>query len=708
MKKLKLFPIFVCFFCLVDASLGAREHDSPDYFNMDLLDLMQVQVVSPSKRLSTIRHSPSYIDVISREDIRKQGARTLSEVLERIPGFFVTRQQAFPVLSNRGLIQDMNNNFLLLIDGHSVNAIAEGGMYHEDRFPLLSYVERIEIIHSPGSTLWGTDAGSGIINIITRDVEDLLRNTGKLGYMELDQDYSIDNSGLPYYRASSSLQYANRLGEKSSFYLSGTYFDSRQKWDEWYKRTKTGYKLWDNRVHPHNDWEPGGELFAKIKLNKITIRSRFAQLNDVAGRLTYLDSVYSHQSRMNQWTDIRYETKLSSAMSLESRLFYDEISYRLFRFGLPEEEPDASEAGVGGEVMLTADYEKHKALVGMRYKQTHVSDGINDTYGGGVDHVFSLYAEDNWRFIEQLFFIYGLRAEYNDLREEKVILLPRFSAVFLMKEHVTVKYMFNSGYLRPSLKQSLGGNDPNQIYPYFHRGEYFPTKKIGAERSQRIYNNDLQFLYNSKNWNFSANFFYTYIRDYITWAGSFSVPDTLAGETIGEFFQDQNLTDATSRGVELVARYSFVRNHQVYLNYTYAVTQLNDTVVDNPDYQYNLVRQSSLVNQDGVLTGTPLHMWNAGVHIRVLPKMNLNIHYRGYTKIQAKESTVPRSFPEYGPYHLFDATLFYNPDVIGGRLSLSLYGKNLLNNREATPMAILGGYSYMTERNVGVRLGIRL
>ncbi len=115
--------------------------------------------------------APSAVTVISSEDIRRYGYRTLVEALSSERGFYATDNLNYQFLGMRGFNQpgDYNSRFLVLIDGTRMSEPIYGSAPVGLEFPLdMDLVERIEIMRGAGSSLYGSNATLGVINVITR------------------------------------------------------------------------------------------------------------------------------------------------------------------------------------------------------------------------------------------------------------------------------------------------------------------------------------------------------------------------------------------------------------------------------------------------------------------------------------------------------------------------------------------------------------
>ncbi len=126
-------------------------------------------VVTATRYTQKKKESPSAITVITKEDIRKHSWRNLIEALETVVGFDVTynRRLRRPEIGARGMLGgSVGKRVLVMVDGRPVNRVADGSSDLGFETPM-NNIERVEIIRGPGSALYGPNAFSGVINIIT-------------------------------------------------------------------------------------------------------------------------------------------------------------------------------------------------------------------------------------------------------------------------------------------------------------------------------------------------------------------------------------------------------------------------------------------------------------------------------------------------------------------------------------------------------------
>jgi len=154
---------------LVHTPLYAQAPDLDELLDLDLEEFMEV--VAASKTPQKLSEAPATVRVITAEQIQERGYFTLEDVLSDLPGFQFRNIVGFNSYVFLRGVPNQNNLLLVLVDGIQINELNSGGFYGGGQFNL-SNVKSIEIVYGPASALYGTNAMSGIINIITYDPED--------------------------------------------------------------------------------------------------------------------------------------------------------------------------------------------------------------------------------------------------------------------------------------------------------------------------------------------------------------------------------------------------------------------------------------------------------------------------------------------------------------------------------------------------------
>jgi iron complex outermembrane recepter protein len=163
-------------------SLYAQQNDSSSQLlNLPLEKLMDIPIYSASKYQETSFEAPLSSSVVTREQIRNSGVTTIMEALRLLPGVLVREQTngnydihilgLDNVPPNSSLIFFANSTTLVMIDNRPVYNYLHGGTFWETLPITLNDVERIELVRGPCAAMYGPNAVSGVINIITRAPE---------------------------------------------------------------------------------------------------------------------------------------------------------------------------------------------------------------------------------------------------------------------------------------------------------------------------------------------------------------------------------------------------------------------------------------------------------------------------------------------------------------------------------------------------------
>lgn len=162
-----------------------------DLLSMSLDELVKLEVSIGTGTPKTLRATPAVTSVITAAELEAMGAQDIDEALEMVPGLHVSHS-SFVYASRyfiRGIVSTYNPHTLMLVNG-----IPQTSLFTGDRGERLvgmsglpvSMIERIEIIRGPGSAVYGADAFSGVINVITRKAEDSEGGRANIAYGSFD------------------------------------------------------------------------------------------------------------------------------------------------------------------------------------------------------------------------------------------------------------------------------------------------------------------------------------------------------------------------------------------------------------------------------------------------------------------------------------------------------------------------------------------
>jgi outer membrane receptor protein involved in Fe transport len=136
-------------------------------FEMKLVE----EVIAASRRAESVDDAPGSVSLISWKELRAMGYPTIAEAVRGVRGVYVGDDRSYKTIGMRGLFVPGNygNRVLVLLDGHPMNDNWIGSSYVDyDARTDLEDVERLEVVRGPGSVLYGTNAFSGVINVVSR------------------------------------------------------------------------------------------------------------------------------------------------------------------------------------------------------------------------------------------------------------------------------------------------------------------------------------------------------------------------------------------------------------------------------------------------------------------------------------------------------------------------------------------------------------
>jgi len=264
-----------------------------DLTELSLQELLDVQVISVSKHAEPLRHAAAAITVVTGDELRRAGTRTLAQALRLVPGIQVARTNAHSyTVTSRGFSGD---KLEVLLDGRSVYSPLTSTVFWDVLDTSLDDVDRIEVIRGPGGTLWGANAVNGVINIVTRHSKDTVGNTLRAGSGSEERAYAAFRGGSKIGDVGHARFYAKALERDTSvqrdgrdsfdaqrlasagfrsdwapapaheFMVSGGYYDGREQTEDLdatvYARaedaTMSGANLlarWAHRPSANNEW----------------------------------------------------------------------------------------------------------------------------------------------------------------------------------------------------------------------------------------------------------------------------------------------------------------------------------------------------------------------------------------------------------------------------------------------------------------------
>jgi len=303
--------------------LTAQDAQTPaDLMNMSLEDLMKVEIDSvfgASGYKQKVTDAPASITIITSDEIKRYGYRTLADILRNVPGFYVTFDRVDGYLGERGFGPpgDYNSRFLLLVDGHRMNDNIFGGIWLGMDFPIdIDLIDRVEVIRGPNSSTYIASALLGVINVVTK-------RAGKA------KDLVVSSGVASYGTYQSRLSYSQRLDNGLAMLFSGTYYDSHGPDQLYFKEFDS--PATNNGIALNADGGRADQFFAKLSYDGFTLEGAYGfsrQHDPTASYGTIFDDPEERIDMSSAYLDLSYDHHFGSDWGYQARLYYDKDQYR--------------------------------------------------------------------------------------------------------------------------------------------------------------------------------------------------------------------------------------------------------------------------------------------------------------------------------------------------------------------------------------------
>jgi iron complex outermembrane receptor protein len=192
----------------------AAPPNQTDLKALSLEQLSEIEVTSPGKKEEKLSRVAAAVYVITQEEIRRSGVRSLEDALRLATGLEVaTFNGGGGPVSARGFNTNSANKIQVFLDGRSLYSPLFGGVLWDMQSTVLEDIDRIEVIRGPGATLWGGNAVNCVINITTKSAKD---TAGGL---------VVAGGGVGAERGFATFRYGGAIGKNTAYRGYGNFLD---------------------------------------------------------------------------------------------------------------------------------------------------------------------------------------------------------------------------------------------------------------------------------------------------------------------------------------------------------------------------------------------------------------------------------------------------------------------------------------------------
>ena len=505
-------------------------------------------VVTASRTKQEVRESPSSVEVITREDIDKMGAENLAQALQLALGID-TQENA--MVGNRSSIRGMNTNqTLILIDGRRVRTenTSETMNFSALKRINMDDVERIEIVRGAASSLYGSEALGGVINVIKKH-PGKMQTAVTLDWTSRQSDEGIgfDSGKLGKWALSGSFKHmgvreqgtdagSNMYGKKNFFNLDGRMEMTKDKWlDVFFDYLTEDLYMKDSLTqgtdYDHKRFSTGIKYSGRDKRGDYEMQVYY----------TYFDKHQRTRERANHSLNSFDDLKFNSLI-FDGRRSIQVAKDHLLTFG--------------GEYRKE-DYESTR----IKGTNTRTLEGVTNQLGNSSMDYTAFYLQDEWLASPRWLIIPSLRWDYNS--EFGNELTGKLGTTYKITKDVRFKANIGTAYRAPTA---------SELYFSWH---HTPNARMDVQingnpnlKPEKALNFDLGFEMEKDKTFGKITYFHNKVDDLINIDTVMSrlpgfPPRVLATGTY------RNIDSATMQGVELEVRQALGGGFSVRGLYTY-------------------------------------------------------------------------------------------------------------------------------------------
>lgn len=622
--------------CLADEAQAKN-----DLTDLSLEQLMEVEVATvygASKFEQKVSEAPASVSVVTADEIKRLGYRTLADLIGGQRGFYATYDRNYTYTAFRGVDHQggYDTRVLILVDGHRTNDNMYDSAFTGNDFLLdTDLIERVEVIRGPGSSLYGDNAFFAVINVITRHNQSLE-----------GVEASAEAASRETYKG--RLSYGKKFVSGAALSLSGSVFDSVGNKDLFFPEFNTPAQ--NNGVAHDLDYERAYSVFGTYSLKDFTIQGAYATRTKAVPTASFqatFDTKPFFTVDSRGYLDAKYDHTFESGWEGMARLFYDYYDYYE---KIPQGDPpitnrdSAQNQWWGAELKVSKTFlEQHLIVAGTEFQDNLVQKFENHDISPyhqylNLDNTtwrWASYLQDEFTLSPKWVLNAGIRYDYYSTFGSTVN--PRAAVIYSPFTPTKLKAVYGEAFRAPN------------NYELFYGVPDLGQKGNPALKPEKIRTGELiweQLL--DRHFRSTASFFYSKISKMI-------VQVTDPADSLGFF---ANASSVTTKGVEAEVEGKWRTGLLVRGSYTYQ--DAYDDTTGSP------------------LTDSPKHLAKVHLIVPLLPEKvfsGLEVRYMSRRQTLAGDHV--------GGFLTTNLTLFSHNLVKGLEVSGSVY--NLFDKRYADP-----------------------
>jgi iron complex outermembrane recepter protein len=436
----------IIFFTCSQPALAAAE-------NKGLHKLDDV-VVSATKMETELKDISTNITVIPKKDIERYEARDISDLLRQIPGFYIAPSaygvRADAQVSSRGN-EPSSRGMIIMVNGIEFNNA--GGYFNLLKIPIKD-IERIEVIKSPTSALYGNQATGGVVNVITRTAKKPLEVMvgGAYGSFETKKAYAVLNGKQDNWEYYFETHYLDTDGYQDNGWEEYKNYYGKLK----YRLDETSSVELHANFTPIDNGYPGPLSLEQFEANNRQTNQPqgIDNSNTALGALVYKKHFGSSELLAKMKYDTQFDCWFIDAgawFEAEDHIVIPEINYTIYH----------NIAGMQNSILLGAEYRDYKGETKL-YAETDGIRGALTQDRDSSDAMWGLFIQDELKITDNLTVSLGARYDSYEMdMQDKVTpssnydisdsaLSPSVGITYIFSDAATVFTNYSSGFRKPS------------------------------------------------------------------------------------------------------------------------------------------------------------------------------------------------------------------------------------------------------------------